>query len=53
MMDFDEVKSKTLLFFYEYILLKGEPQSIQSLACQFGNKAFTKDMQIFVSSKAG
>ncbi|KAG4074357.1 hypothetical protein HA402_008766 [Bradysia odoriphaga] len=47
-MDWDFAKTKTLLFFYEYLMRKGEPQKIVHLACLFGEPDFTGDMRAIV-----
>lgn len=52
-MDFDLAKSQTLLFFFEHIMCKGEPQKLRDLSCKFGDKAFTKEMRTFVGGSQG
>lgn len=53
-MDWNFAKTQTLLYFYEYIIRKGEPQKVGNLSCLFGEKDFTNDMRgIVESSLAG
>ncbi|XP_037030004.1 egalitarian protein homolog isoform X2 [Bradysia coprophila] len=47
-MDWDFAKTKTLLYYYEYLMRKGEPQKIAHLACLFGEPDFTGDMRTIV-----
>lgn len=47
-MDYEFAKSKTLLFFFEYLIHKGRPQKLHDLTCRFGDKNFTEDMRVIV-----
>lgn len=47
-MDYDFVKSKTLLFFFEYLMQKGRPQKLHALTYRFNDTNFTEEMRIIV-----
>lgn len=54
MADFDVIRDRTLLFFLDHLMGKGQPRSLHDLSCQFGAKGFTKEMrQIAGGSQAG
>lgn len=38
MADFDAIRDKTLLFFLDHLMEKGQPRSLHDLSCQFGAK---------------
>ncbi|CAG9770035.1 unnamed protein product [Ceutorhynchus assimilis] len=53
-MQYELARNKTLLFFFERLLDKGEPRTLHDLSCQFGSKGFTKEMrQIAGGSQSG
>lgn len=43
-MDFDNDKTKTLLFFFEYVIARGEPQRLKDLSRHFGNERKRQDI---------
>lgn len=45
-----DAKTKTLLYFYEYLIFRGEPKKISHLASKFGDKKFTEEMRDIVNS---
>lgn len=49
-MDWELARTKTLLFYYEYMIRKGNPQKLTNLSCLFGEKDFTEDMRVVVGS---
>ena len=54
MADFDSIRDKTLLFFLDHLMDKGQPRTLHDLSCQFGAKGFTKEMrQIAGGSQSG
>ncbi|KAK9496460.1 hypothetical protein O3M35_013250 [Rhynocoris fuscipes] len=42
---YESVKNRTVLFFYERLIEKGGRRSLHDLSCQFGAKEFTNDMR--------
>lgn len=54
MADFDIVRDRTLLFFLDHLMEKGQQRTLHDLSCQFGAKGFTKEMrQIAGGSQSG
>ncbi|XP_059471090.1 egalitarian protein homolog [Neocloeon triangulifer] len=52
--EYEMVRNKTLLFFFERLMDKGGPRTLHDLSCQFGAKGFTKEMrQIAGGSQSG
>ena len=52
--DYELVRNRTILFFLEKLIDKGEARTLHDLSCQFGTKGFSKEMrQIAGGSKAG
>lgn len=52
--EYEVVRNKTLLFFFERLMDKNGPRTLHDLSCQFGAKGFTKEMrQIAGGSQSG
>lgn len=44
-MEYENIRNLTLLFFFERLIDKNEPQTLHDLMSQFGAPGFTKEMQ--------